>query len=413
MKEDQLEDALMMAGAGVGCEEADAAARAIVNKCDMDGDGSLDQAELEAAMAYADTDGDGVIETEEINALAMKQGGDRLHVRSKPQSEAALEETVPNELTTQRAGPSKGVIKRLKREAFLTRVRGRTEAKRAADVEIPSPQPVRLLSRGFVRVVSRMSSLAQASHRSRQVSAADRAAASNSGGGGGGDLVLEQHNAETPAPSEEARSSSGGGDAHPVLQQLHPDNTFRVRQRAAHTLAALLACNEPEQALLQHLQVHSPVCELVALGVDSEERNDALTLQLVFSCIANLAARRVPLIDGSAVGELIARTLTHSSSSDVESQLLGYVLTASNNLSSDVLVLTALEEAGCEPVLHTILQRHESDSTLVHNAKSLQQQLRFFARRKERWGGAHTAQEGGGAWMRAAATTRAVLRLRR
>ena len=235
-----------------------------------------------------------------------------------------------------KSGPSKGKLKRLKKETFLARVRGKKEAKLAADVETPSSQPARLIvSRGFVRVVSGVSSLAQASRRSRQVSAADEAEASN--GGGGGDSVLEQHNAETPAPSEETRSISGGGDAHPVLQQLHPDNTFRVRQRAAHTLAALLACDEPEQALLQQLQVHNPMHELVALGVESEERNDALTLQLVFSCIANLAARRVPVIDGSAVGGLIARTLTRSSSSDVESQLLGYVLTASNNLSADVL----------------------------------------------------------------------------
>ena len=111
-----------MAGDGVSHKEADAAAQAIVNMSDVDGDGKLDQAELEAAMNAADTDGDGVLEAEEIKALAAKYPS---CVHFDPQSEAAPEETELDEPVLQRAAPSKGAIKRLKRETFLTRVRTR------------------------------------------------------------------------------------------------------------------------------------------------------------------------------------------------------------------------------------------------------------------------------------------------
>ena len=137
VKEDQLEDALVMAGAEISHEEAALAANGLMSKFDADGDGDLDQAELGAAMACADIDNDGVIEADEVSALAASQ---RPRVRFEPKVEAPPVEPVTD---TQRAEPTKAVVKRLKRAEFLARVRGRRAARSTARKSEPtsSSQP--------------------------------------------------------------------------------------------------------------------------------------------------------------------------------------------------------------------------------------------------------------------------------
>ena len=130
------EDTLMQTGAEVSREEADLAASAITGTFDSNGDGGLDTTEPETSRKGTD-----------------KQSR-RVQFEQAPEPEVISEESEPeNQGETQRAGQSKGVIKRLKREAFLARVRDRRTAR--------SPQNYTKATRKATQVVPVDGSTAQ------------------------------------------------------------------------------------------------------------------------------------------------------------------------------------------------------------------------------------------------------------
>ena len=76
-----------------------------------------------------------------------------------------------------------------------------------------------------------------------------------------------------------------------IPQQLGPQAAVRVRQKAAHELATLLAQQDsPVLApLLEFLQQNNPTQDLLDLAYTAEGQADTFTLQLVLSCFTNLS----------------------------------------------------------------------------------------------------------------------------
>lgn len=202
------------------------------------------------------------------------------------------------------------------------------------------------------------------------------------------------------APTVSAPAASSSTHAiivEPLLSKLDDGNPFRVRQRGAHALAALLA-HEDTPALLasvEHLRKNSPVPRLVRLGAEAEVSSDGLTLQLVCSCLANLAARLVPVVEAGAVGRLLARIIL---TPDANPTLLNYALAATYNLSADIEVLAALDESGCGVVLASIGRGKHSISTddaARRNAKGVLRNLKHAlraAKRSNRLDSSHAAK---------------------
>jgi len=257
--EDDLEDALMVAGAGVSRMEADAAARTIMNMSDVDGDGKLDQAELEVAMASADTDGDGVLEVEEVEALAAKQGARHSRVRFGPQLEAAPEKTVSDKLTTQRANPTKAVIKRLKREAFLARVRARRAARSATShgmrsvlvdpADEPTAQPEATARK------SEPASLSQLHALDHSPTAEEKRACLLITAGARGRQTrqaLKQQQVETAA----AQALLNAWRSHKALKTINQLRQVIEEARAAVKLQAVVRGSNARGASLNSLSVH-------------------------------------------------------------------------------------------------------------------------------------------------------------
>ena len=121
--------------------------------------------------------------------------------------------------------------------------------------------------------------------------------------------------------------------------------SLRVPPPHVHVACACIYTRNRLVTSLEYLRAHSPVRELVVLGTAAAAQQpcDSLTLSLVFSCLANLAARLVPVLDQAAsVGKLLARSIKGSGDAAVEaagdSVLLGYALAAAFNLSASLEV---------------------------------------------------------------------------
>jgi len=140
-----------------------------------------------------------------------------------------------------------------------------------------------------------------------------------------------------------------------VLEDLPAENSFAIRQKGVHALAAMLSQHPPSalEGAIAHLRAHSPFALLVEIATDAEVAGDSLTLSLSFSAMANLAVHLVPLLGcASAVGGLIGRALVMSSAlcdRGVETEtsaanLVSFCISAAHNLSAEVEVLVALHE---------------------------------------------------------------------
>jgi len=184
------------------------------------------------------------------------------------------------------------------------------------------------------------------------------------------------------------KSMSGQHDGGPhkidvLLDELSCE-TYRTRQRAVHAIATLLSQEDASdrasdrlERAIEHLRSHSPFPSLVQLATEAEAAADTLTLSLIFSAMANLAAHLVPL-EGSAraVGHLLGHAFVVASAEPPSAQnaLLSFCMAAAYNLSAELQVLAALDETGCAPVLLSISKRkgrfRTADARTVKNAKS-------------------------------------------
>eukprot|EP00966_Prymnesium_polylepis_P219932 5087908-Prymnesium_polylepis.1 len=127
-----------------------------------------------------------------------------------------------------------------------------------------------------------------------------------------------------------------------LMQQMDPSRPFTERQYAAHALAHMLVRDVRQdsrefQSGLDYFRENDPSSALVDLGKYAEERDDVITLQLVCSCITNLAARDGTLTGGRDIGGLIARCLVSSDESSGQGgpqriALRHYALAAAFNL---------------------------------------------------------------------------------
>lgn len=143
-----------------------------------------------------------------------------------------------------------------------------------------------------------------------------------------------------------------------LIAGLAPTNPFKVRQQSAHKLASLLARADTAATVadLDDLRASSlAYTHLVALSTEAMARqpSDNVTLGLVVACLANLAARRVPLLDeGSAVGTLLAKVILSTTADD--HSLLWFALAAAYNLSDALEVLLALDDESAGGALSDI-----------------------------------------------------------
>lgn len=146
-----------------------------------------------------------------------------------------------------------------------------------------------------------------------------------------------------------------------LMRKLHPHEEFTTRQYAAHALAQMLVRDvrkdSPEfQAGLEYFRENDPSPSIISLGKKAEEMNDVITLQLVCSCITNLAAGDGGLMGGREVGAFIARCLVSSDETrgpggPQRIALRHYALAAAFNLSAQTEVLAELSAHQCGRLL--------------------------------------------------------------
>jgi len=168
-----------------------------------------------------------------------------------------------------------------------------------------------------------------------------------------------------------------------VAQLRGEESSYAVRQRSAHALAALLAREDTSDLLagLEYLLANSPVQPLVRLAVEAERTCDVLTQQLVLSCLANLAAREVPIIDGNTVGQLLSRVLLNS---EGEPALRSYALTTCFNLSSEETVVAQLQVAGCTSLMAALVKSKKTSEQDARHAKGTLRCLKRHAAANKR-----------------------------
>ena len=149
-----------------------------------------------------------------------------------------------------------------------------------------------------------------------------------------------------------------------LLAGLSVSNELRVRQRAVHGLATVLCAEDSAAAgMIDHLRENSPFAALLELATEAEAVADHLTLSLCFSAVANLAQKLVPIhAAGAGFGQLLGRSIVLSSAASssadagAASTLLSCALSAAFNLSADLQVLAALNEAACAPALVELIR---------------------------------------------------------
>jgi hypothetical protein len=185
-------------------------------------------------------------------------------------------------------------------------------------------------------------------------------------------------------------AASGAGALPILLKKVAIGNALPVRQRGAYDIATLLARGGMTDDALEHLRTHSPFPDLVDLGVSAEGGSDSLTLQLVFSCAANLAQKLVPLESehAASMGSLLGRALV---ASEEDAKLRGYALSAAFNLSSNVALLGGLDAVqGCTAALEALAKRKQSEAEekaakqakqIVANVKTARVKLALEAKR--------------------------------
>ena len=97
-----------------------------------------------------------------------------------------------------------------------------------------------------------------------------------------------------------------------LMGRMHSEESFTSRQYAAHALAQMLVSDVREDSRtfalgLDYFRENDPSDTLVALGENAESLEDVVTLQLVLSCITNLAARDGTLGGGRKVCTPLSR----------------------------------------------------------------------------------------------------------
>jgi len=135
--------------------------------------------------------------------------------------------------------------------------------------------------------------------------------------------------------------------------------TYSDRQRGAFTLASLLSSSRESKELLAsaeaHLTEQSPLPALLQLAAEAEGAADydAVTVQLVLSCIANLSyvGMTLQMVNQQGLCQLVVRALLQGKENEA---MMQFALPAAYNLSSESVMLQALEYGGASPVLTMI-----------------------------------------------------------
>jgi len=205
--------------------------------------------------------------------------------------------------------------------------------------------------------------------------------------------VAEASGSEVAATNAEGAQESGRGNEYrkpfeELLHKLDPSEEFTTRQYAAHALAQMLVRDVRKDSAefqlgLEYFRENDPAPSIVALGKQAEETNDVITLQLVCSCITNLAAGDGQLMGGREVGGLIARCLvssdeTRGSGGPQRIALRHYALAAAFNLSAQNDILAELTANHCGPLL-LACSRDNTDPSAKKHAKGVVVNLRRYA----------------------------------
>jgi len=133
-----------------------------------------------------------------------------------------------------------------------------------------------------------------------------------------------------------------------VEQMGDPTLTLLARQRVAHALATDLAAATYS---CDSLQLCSPVQTLLELAAVDDS---SLTMQLVLSCITNLATKASSIVAAAcpAVPQLLDRAIRRGQE---DLALRSYALTAAYNLASEHAVMTELAQTGAAVVIRSFL----------------------------------------------------------
>eukprot|EP00327_Prymnesium_parvum_P050988 CAMPEP_0205896898 /NCGR_PEP_ID=MMETSP1083-20121108/25206_1 /ASSEMBLY_ACC=CAM_ASM_000430 /TAXON_ID=97485 /ORGANISM="Prymnesium parvum, Strain Texoma1" /LENGTH=933 /DNA_ID=CAMNT_0053262015 /DNA_START=203 /DNA_END=3008 /DNA_ORIENTATION=- len=205
--------------------------------------------------------------------------------------------------------------------------------------------------------------------------------------------VAEASGSEVAATNAEGAQESGRGNEYrkpfeELLHKLDPSEEFTTRQYAAHALAQMLVRDVRKDSAefqlgLEYFRENDPAPSIVALGKQAEETNDVITLQLVCSCITNLAAGDGQLMGGREECGLIARCLvssdeTRGSGGPQRIALRHYALAAAFNLSAQNDILAELTANHCGPLL-LACSRDNTDPSAKKHAKGVVVNLRRYA----------------------------------
>jgi len=168
------------------------------------------------------------------------------------------------------------------------------------------------------------------------------------------DATPEDDAHEDVAPEDDA------GRVDPALAALvhslgDTGGGIMPRQQAAHTLARQMA-QVPSPWGASEIERCSPLGPLLELATDDDS---SLTMQLVLSCLTNLATLSSRLLaETTGVAELLLRALQGG---EADAGMRSYSLVTAYNLSNEESVMSHLERAGAAAVVRALAPHCSGD----------------------------------------------------